>query len=40
MFPETDFISPEHPANEDACKSIESHKRGVDGPFALDDTGV
>ena len=40
MFPESDFIGPYNPADEDHAEGIETHKGGVDGPFALDDTCV
>ena len=40
MFPERDLVAPDDPADEDGREGVKSHEGGVDGPFALDDTGV
>ena len=40
MVSKRNFVAPYHPANQDGGEGIEGHESGVDGPFALDDTGV
>ena len=40
MISKCDFVAPDDPADEHGGEGIETHESGIDGPFALHNTGV